>query len=88
MRNQQAGQATFLLLDIRKVKLINDKFRSFAKGARLVVDVIQFEPTVERAMHHACGNALMCDSCQVRHLGKGAGGQRLARNMNDGLLDH
>jgi structural maintenance of chromosome 1 len=41
------------------------KFRSFAKGARLVVDVIQFEPAVERAMHHACGNPLVCDTMEV-----------------------
>jgi len=65
MRNQRAGQATFLPLDTLKVKPINDKFRSFAKGARLAVDVIQFEPTVERAMHHACGNALVCDTMEV-----------------------
>jgi structural maintenance of chromosome 1 len=65
MRNQQAGQATFLPLDTLKVKLINDKFRSFAKGAQLAVDVIQFEPAVERAMHHACGNVLVCDTMEV-----------------------
>jgi structural maintenance of chromosome 1 len=65
MRNQRAGQATFLPLDTLKVKPINDKFRSFAKGARLAVDVIQFEPAVERAMHHACGNALVCDTMEV-----------------------
>jgi structural maintenance of chromosome 1 len=65
MRNQRAGQATFLPLDTLKVKPINDKFRSFAKGARLAVDVIQFEPAVERAMHHACGNALVCDTMDV-----------------------
>lgn len=65
MRNQRAGQATFLPLDTLKVKPINDKFRSFAKGARLGVDVIQFEPAVERAMHHACGNALVCDTMEV-----------------------
>ena len=34
-------------------------------GARLAVDVIQFEPVVERAMHHACGNALVCDTMEV-----------------------
>lgn len=65
MRNQRAGQATFLPLDTLKVKPINDKYRSFAKGARLAVDVIQFEPAVERAMHHACGNALVCDTMEV-----------------------
>lgn len=65
MRNQRAGQATFIPLDTIQVKPINDKFRSFAKGSRLAVDVIQFEPAVERAMHHACGNALVCDSMEV-----------------------
>ncbi|KAF9225691.1 condensin complex subunit SMC1 [Gyrodon lividus] len=65
LRTQRAGQATFLPLDTISVKPINDKFRSFAKGARLAVDVIQYEPAVERAMHHACGNALVCDTMDV-----------------------
>nr|GAT51561.1 condensin complex subunit SMC1 [Mycena chlorophos] len=65
MRTQRVGQATFIPLDTIQVKPINDKFRSFAKGARLAVDVIQFEPVVERAMHHVCGNALVCDSMEV-----------------------
>lgn len=47
------------------MKPINDKFRSFAKGARLAIDVIQFDPAVERAMHHTCGNALVCDSYDI-----------------------
>jgi structural maintenance of chromosome 1 len=65
MRTQRAGQATFLPLDTISTKPINDKFRSFARGARLAVDVIQFEPAVERAMLHACGNALVCDTMDV-----------------------
>ncbi|KAI0808015.1 condensin complex subunit SMC1 [Fomes fomentarius] len=65
MRNQRAGQATFIPLDTIQVKPVNDKFRAFAKGARLAVDVITFDPAVERAMHHACGNALVCDSMDV-----------------------
>ncbi|CAL1698943.1 unnamed protein product [Somion occarium] len=65
MRNQRAGQATFIPLDTIQVKPINDKFRSFAKGARLAVDVIQYESAVERAIHHACGNALVCDTLDV-----------------------
>lgn len=69
MRSQRSGQATFIPLSSIQVKPINDKFRSFAKGARLALDVIQFEPSVERAMHHACGNALVCDSMEVaRHV--------------------
>ncbi|KAI0247997.1 cohesin complex subunit psm1 [Lactifluus subvellereus] len=65
MRNQRAGQATFIPLDTIQVKPINDKFRAFAKGARLAVDVIQYEPIIERAIHHACGNALVCDTMEV-----------------------
>lgn len=65
LRTQRAGQATFLPLDTISAKPVNDKYRSFAKGARLAVDVIQYEPAVERAMHHACGNALVCDSMEV-----------------------
>lgn len=65
MRNQRAGHATFIPLDSIQVKSINDKYRSFAKGARLAVDVIQYELVVERAIQHACGNALVCDTMDV-----------------------
>ena len=65
MRNQRAGQATFIPLDTIQVKPINDKYRNFARGARLAADVIQYEPAVERAMHYACGNALVCDTMDV-----------------------
>ncbi|KAG6820541.1 hypothetical protein H0H93_015712 [Arthromyces matolae] len=65
MRNQRAGQATFIPLDTIQVKPINDKFRSFAKGARLAVDVIVSEGAVERAIHHACGNAIVCDTMEI-----------------------
>ena len=65
MRNQRAGQATFIPLDTIQVKPINDKYRSFARGARLAVDVIQYEPAVERAIHFACGSALVCDTMEI-----------------------
>ena len=65
MRNQRAGQATFIPLDTIQAKAINDKYRSFTKGARLAVDVIQYDPAVERAIHHACGSALICDTSEI-----------------------
>ncbi|KAG8915652.1 Structural maintenance of chromosomes protein 1 [Tulasnella sp. 408] len=65
LRDQRAGQATFIPLDTIKVKPINDKFRSFAEGARLAVNVIQFDPAIERTMHHACGTALVCDTLEI-----------------------
>ena len=65
MRNHRAGHATFIPLDSIQVKPISDKYRSFAKGARLAVDVIGYEPAVERAFQYACGNALVCDTMDV-----------------------
>ncbi|CAK5262899.1 unnamed protein product [Mycena citricolor] len=65
LRNQRLGQATFIPLDTIQAKPINDKFRALHKGARLAVDVIQYEPVVERAMHHVCGNSLVCDTMDV-----------------------
>lgn len=65
MRTQRAGQATFIPLDTIQVKPVNDKYRSFAKGARLAVDVVQYEGAVERAIHHALGSALVCDTMEV-----------------------
>jgi structural maintenance of chromosome 1 len=51
--------------DTINTKPINDEFRLFAKGARLAVDAVQYESTVERAMLHAYGNALVCDTMEV-----------------------
>ena len=29
------------------------------------MDVVQHEAAIERAIHHACGNALVCDTMEV-----------------------
>ncbi len=65
LRNTRTGQALFLPLDRIQAKPINDRLRSIAKGARLAVDVIQFDASIERAIHHACGNALVCDTMDI-----------------------
>lgn len=65
MRQQRAGVATFLPLDTITPKPISDKFRNFAKGARLAMDVIEYSAEVERAMLFACGNALICDDLEL-----------------------
>jgi structural maintenance of chromosome 1 len=64
MRNQRAGQATFIPLDTIQVKPVPERLRAF-KGARLAIDTIQFDPQVERAMQFACSSTLICDSLEV-----------------------
>ncbi|KAI0647638.1 cohesin complex subunit psm1 [Trametes meyenii] len=88
MRNQRAGQATFIPLDTIQVKPINDKFRAFAKGARLAVDVMHYDPAVERAMHHACGNALVCDSMEVARYVCYEKGQEVKAVTLEGTIIH
>ncbi|KAF8915965.1 SMCs flexible hinge [Mucidula mucida] len=88
MRNQRAGQATFIPLDTIQVKGVNDKFRSFAKGARLALDVIQYEPAVERAMHHVCGSALVCDTMEVARYVCYDKGQEVKAVTLDGTIIH
>ncbi|KAJ1556687.1 Structural maintenance of chromosomes protein 1, partial [Nowakowskiella sp. JEL0078] len=65
LRTQRIGQATFLPLDTIQTKPLAEKYRGFAKGARLAVDVLQFEAVYEKAILLACGNALVCDSMNV-----------------------
>ncbi|KAG7448818.1 condensin complex subunit SMC1 [Guyanagaster necrorhizus] len=88
MRTQRAGQATFIPLDTIQVKPVNDKFRSFAKGARLALDVIQYEPAVERALHHACGNALVCDTMEVARMVCYEKGQEVKAVTLEGTIIH
>ncbi|EPQ50920.1 condensin complex subunit SMC1 [Gloeophyllum trabeum ATCC 11539] len=89
MRNQRAGQATFIPLDTIQVKPVNDKFRSFAsKGARLAIDVIEYEPAVERAIHHACGNALVCDTMDVARYVCYEKGQEVKAVTLEGTIIH
>lgn len=65
LRNQRIGVATFLSLDTVRNKTINDRLRSVEKGARLAIDVIQFDPSIERVLQDVCGNALVCDDIKV-----------------------
>ncbi|QRW05236.1 structural maintenance of chromosomes protein [Ceratobasidium sp. AG-Ba] len=88
MRQQRAGQATFIPLDSIQAKNINDKYRSFARGARLAIDVIQYEPVVERAMFHACGNALVCDTMEVARYVCYEKGQEVKAVTLDGTVIH
>ena len=69
MRNQRAGSATFIPLDTIQVKPVPDKLRNFAKGARLAIDCIEYDPAIERAMQYSCSTSLICDTMDIaRHV--------------------
>ncbi|KAI8346478.1 putative SMC1-chromosome segregation protein [Mortierella sp. GBAus27b] len=65
LREQRSGHATFLPLDTLVVKPVNDRLRTLSKGARLAIDVVQYDEVLERAIQYVCGNALVCDTMDV-----------------------
>ncbi|KAJ2708386.1 Structural maintenance of chromosomes protein 1, partial [Coemansia spiralis] len=65
IKEQRAGQATFLPLDALQPPPPSDSIRQAHRGARLATDVLQYDPSVEAAVMHACGGALICDSLDV-----------------------
>ncbi|KAG9064846.1 Structural maintenance of chromosomes protein 1 [Linnemannia hyalina] len=88
LREQRSGHATFLPLDTLVVKPVNDRLRSLSKGARLAIDVVQYDETLERAIQYVCGNALVCDTMEVaKHVCYGLGQQVKAVAL-DGTVFH
>ncbi|PIA14795.1 RecF/RecN/SMC protein [Coemansia reversa NRRL 1564] len=61
IKEQRAGQATFLPLDTLKASS-SDRLRHAVRGARPATDVLQYDTGIEAAVLHACGGALICDS--------------------------
>lgn len=51
---------TFIPLDNIKVNATNSSLKGLAR-ARLTIDTIDFESSVERAMSYACGSSIVCD---------------------------
>jgi len=65
LRDQRAGQATFLPLETIQVKALNSNLKGMHRGMRMAIDTIEFDNSVERAMLYACGNAVVCDDLGV-----------------------
>ena len=65
MRNQRAGQATFIPLDTIQIKPVQEKLRAYTSGARLAIACIDYDVSVERAFQYACDNTMICDSIDI-----------------------
>ncbi|KAF9963714.1 Structural maintenance of chromosomes protein 1 [Modicella reniformis] len=88
LREQRSGHATFLPLDSLIVKPVNDRLRTLAKGARLAVDVVQYDEALERAIQYVCGNALVCDTMDVAKQVCYELGQQVKAVALDGTVFH
>lgn len=65
MREQRSGIATFLPIETLSVQSINADLRSIHRQARLAIDVLNYEPAIERAIQYACSNSVICDDLAI-----------------------
>jgi structural maintenance of chromosome 1 len=64
LREQRFPPITFIPLDNIKVNTSNSAVKGIS-GARLTIDIIDFDPSLERAVAYACGGSVVCDSLDV-----------------------
>jgi structural maintenance of chromosome 1 len=64
LRDQRAGQATFIPLDTIQVRPLSSNLKGLNR-ARMAIDTIEYDNAFERAMSYACGNAIVCDDLGV-----------------------
>lgn len=64
LKDQRFPPITFIPLDNIKVNASNPAVKGIP-GARLTLDTIDFDPSLERAIAYACGGSVVCDSLDV-----------------------
>ncbi|KAK6355243.1 Structural maintenance of chromosomes protein 1 [Orbilia brochopaga] len=65
LKDNRAGVATFIPMETIVNKPINSSLKGMHRGMRLAIDTIEYDPSVERAMLYACGNAVVCDDIDI-----------------------
>ncbi len=45
-----------------QVKPVDERLRGLSATAKLVLDVVQFDPALQRAVQYAVGNAVVCET--------------------------
>ncbi|CAG7921725.1 unnamed protein product [Penicillium olsonii] len=61
LRDQRAGQATFIPLETIQVKAFNSNLKGMHKGMRPAIETVDYDDSVARAISYACGNSIVCD---------------------------
>lgn len=64
LKQQRFSPMTFIPLDNIKTNAPNSAVKGIP-GARLTIETIDFEQSIERAMTYACGSSVVCDSLEV-----------------------
>ena len=65
LRDQRAGQATFIPLDTIQVKAVASNLRGMHQGMRPAIETVDYDSSIGRAIQYACGNAIVCDDMNI-----------------------
>lgn len=61
LRDQRAGQATFIPLETIQVKAFNSNLKGMHQRMRPAIETVDYDDSVARAISYACGNSIVCD---------------------------
>ncbi|KAF3023927.1 Structural maintenance of chromosomes protein 1 [Penicillium rubens] len=61
LRDQRAGQATFIPLETIQVKAFNSNLKGMHRAMRPAIETVDYDDAVARAISYACGNSIVCD---------------------------
>ncbi|TPX15123.1 uncharacterized protein E0L32_004681 [Thyridium curvatum] len=64
IKDQRLPPMTFIPLDNIKVNATNSSIKGIS-GARLTIDTIDFDASLDRAMAYVCGDSVVCDSLEI-----------------------
>jgi len=62
LKSARLPPLTFIPVDTVRAKPVNERLRALGGSAKLALDLLTYEPGVERAVRAVCGDTLVCDS--------------------------
>ncbi|KAJ9142768.1 Structural maintenance of chromosomes protein [Pleurostoma richardsiae] len=64
LKDNRYPPMTFIPLDNIKVNAVNSAVKG-TSGARLTIETIDYDQSLQRAMEYACGSSVVCDTLQI-----------------------
>ncbi|KAH3668887.1 hypothetical protein OGAPHI_002642 [Ogataea philodendri] len=65
LKEQRSGVASFVPLDTVDSKPPQAYLRTIDERVRPTLDVVSFEPEIEKAVQYVCGNSIVCDNMDI-----------------------
>lgn len=88
LKEQRSGVATFIPLESVVYKSVNNSLRGISDQVRLAVDTVDYDPSLEAAIHYVCGSAIVCDDLNVAKYVRWTKGVDVKAVTLDGAVIH